>query len=160
MKKRKTAIKKTAPKRRRKSRTNLAAGLNNASMKASGEAIISGLIGGVAANYLKDSILSNQPPLNKMLALGGLAFVTGAMLRRPMVAAGIGAILGAELIKEYGTQKALKNLNTPLNDYKYSNELNNLPMMLNENGFPLSLADDTDYSELSLMDYRYINSNS
>jgi hypothetical protein len=74
------------------------AGIRSALMDAA-----QGAIGGILASFIANQkFLDSQSETNKGLILTGLSVVTGTMLKRPAIAAGMGAVAGTKLLSGLG----------------------------------------------------------
>ena len=91
---------KTAVRRRRR---GLSQGLGKANLRMGVMDAIQGAIGGVIASFVANQkFLDAQSETNKGLLLVGASVLTGAFLKRPAIAAGMGAIAGIKLAKGLG----------------------------------------------------------
>lgn len=134
-------------KRRSTRRRSLAADFfSPAQAKEAGMVVIEGAAGGVAAHFLGKILPTTMTPQYKGLVTVGAGFVTAAVLRRPILGAGMAAL---------GVVNLLKDVNFLAEDNlaEWSSGMESLPMVLNENGmyalsemYPLA-ADDAIYSD-------------
>lgn len=92
---------KATPKRR--GRRLSAGGFTQAGIKSALMDATQGAIGGVIAAFIANQkFLDAQSETNKGLILAGLSIVTGTMLKRPAIAAGMGAVAGTKLLSGLG----------------------------------------------------------
>ena len=88
---------------RRSSRRLSAGGFSKAGIKSALMDAAQGAIGGVIASFIANQkFLDAQSETNKGLILTGLSIVTGTMLKRPAIAAGMGAVAGTKLLSGLG----------------------------------------------------------
>jgi hypothetical protein len=88
---------------RRSSRRLSAGGFSRAGIQSALMDAAQGAIGGVVASFIANQkFLDAQSETNKGLLLAGLAVVTGTMLKRPAIAAGMGAVAGTKLLSGLG----------------------------------------------------------
>jgi len=91
---------KTAVRRRRR---GLSQGFGKANLRMGVMDAVQGAIGGVIASFVANQkFLDAQSETNKGLLLVGASVLTGAFLKRPAIAAGMGAIAGIKLAKGLG----------------------------------------------------------
>jgi hypothetical protein len=103
---------------------------------------IQGAIGGVIASFVANQkFLDAQSETNKGLLLIGASVLTGAYLKRPAIAAGMGAIAGIKLAKGLGAG-TLVGLSE--NDYSFPISESVDPLLL-----PYGLQEGPDYAGLS-----------
>ena len=88
---------------RKSTRRLSAGGFSRAGIKSALMDAAQGAIGGVIASFIANQkFLDSQSETNKGLILAGLSVVTGTMLKRPAVAAGMGAVAGTKLLSGLG----------------------------------------------------------
>lgn len=89
--------------RRRKRRGFSAGPMGKANIRMGVMDAIQGAIGGVIASFVANQkFLDAQSETNKGLILIGASVLTGAYLKRPAIAAGMGAVAGIKLAKGLG----------------------------------------------------------
>ena len=89
--------------RRRKRRGFSAGPMGKANIRMGVMDAIQGAIGGVIASFVANQkFLDAQSETNKGLLLIGASVLTGAYLKRPAIAAGMGAVAGIKLAKGLG----------------------------------------------------------
>jgi hypothetical protein len=133
-------------KRRGTRRRSLAADFfNPAQAKEAAMVAVEGAAGGIGAHFLAKILPSTMSPQTKGLATVGAGFVTAAVLRRPILGAGMAAV---------GVVTLLKDINFLAEDNlaEWSSGMESLPMVLNEGeAYALSqsydLADSYDLAE-------------
>ena len=87
----------------RRSSRRLSQGFTRAGIQSALMDAAQGAIGGVVASFIANQkFLDAQSETNKGLLLAGLAVVTGTMLKRPAIAAGMGAVAGTKLLSGLG----------------------------------------------------------
>jgi hypothetical protein len=88
----------------RRKRRGLSAGpLGKANLRMGIMDAVQGAIGGVIASFVANQkFLDAQSETNKGLLLIGASVLTGAYLKRPAIAAGMGAVAGIKLAKGLG----------------------------------------------------------
>ena len=80
-----------------------AGGFSKAGVKSALMDAAQGAIGGIIASFIANQkFLDSQSETNKGLILTGLSVVTGTMLKRPAIAAGMGAVAGTKLLSGLG----------------------------------------------------------
>lgn len=89
--------------------------------------VVEGAAGGVGAHFLNKVLPSTINPAQKAVITVGAGFITAAMFKRPILGAGMAAIGVMNLLTE------TKLLAEDTNGEFTSDELDNLPMVLNEN---------------------------
>jgi len=102
---RKTRVvyKKASGVKRSRSRRLSAGGFSKAGIKSALMDAAQGAIGGVIASFIANQkFLDSQSETNKGLIIAGLSVVTGTMLKRPAIAAGMGAVAGTKLLSGLG----------------------------------------------------------
>lgn len=90
--KRATPRKTTARRRVRRKKSGMLSEFFNASTARETAKNTVGAAGGGAIAFLIDRMTPNQTPINKALYIGAAAFATGAVLKRPMLAAGMAGV--------------------------------------------------------------------
>ena len=89
--------------RRRKRRGFAAGPMGKANIRMGVMDAVQGAIGGVIASFVANQkFLDAQSETNKGLLLFGASVLTGAFLKRPAIAAGMGAVAGIKLAKGLG----------------------------------------------------------
>jgi len=89
--------------RRRKRRGFSAGPMGKANIRMGVMDAVQGAIGGVIASFVANQkFLDAQSETNKGLILIGASVLTGAYLKRPAIAAGMGAVAGIKLAKGLG----------------------------------------------------------
>ncbi len=150
----------TAPKRRKrvsKKKGMLSELIDKKSASAGAKCLVSGAIGGASA-LLVEKIFSAQTDQYKALIIAGVGFATATMLKAPFVGAGMGAIAMYKLLEGSG-------LLAEDHDYLQDNgswaDVTDLPMVLNENGYPETdyLQDNIPSSEVYLQETDYLQDN-
>lgn len=88
----------------KRSRRRLSAGgFSKAGVKSALMDAAQGAIGGIVASFIANQkFLDSQSETNKGLILTGLSVLTGTMLKRPAIAAGMGAVAGTKLLSGLG----------------------------------------------------------
>jgi hypothetical protein len=92
--------------------------------------VLEGAAGGVGAHFLNKVLPSSINPAQKAIITVGAGFVSAAMLKRPILGAGMAAIGVMNLLTE------TKLLADDTGDF--ASGMDSLPMVLNENAYPLS----------------------
>lgn len=142
--KRKTRVvyRKSKTTAKRRYRSLRAGGLNKAGIKMGVMDAVQGAIGGVIASFVSNQkFLDSQSETNKGLILIGASVLTGAFLKKPAIAAGMGAIAGIKLAKGLGAG-TLVGLSE--NDYSLPMSEGVDPLLL-----PYGLQEGPDYAGLS-----------
>jgi hypothetical protein len=103
--------------------------------------LISGALGGVGATFLNKLLPASTTPEMKAVYGLGAGFATATLLKMPNVASGMAGVAVAELFKTKGLLSE---------GYNYADNLNSLPMVLNE-GEAMYLSEDMYLAE----DYGY-----
>jgi hypothetical protein len=93
------------------------------------KSMFSGAVGGFGAVTLV-KMTPNQSPITQAAIIGGTAFVAGSMLKMPNVAAGMAAIAVYRLMENAGM------LAEDMALADYADPIEELPIMLNEDGSP------------------------
>ena len=121
--------------------------------EAGARATASGAVGG-AVMLGMDKLLVNQTDVTKNLVGFGLSLITATALKAPNVGSGMA---GARMYKLMENAGFLAEDDQYLQEYQYSTGIEQLPMVLNENGEELYLSQDQDgmYLEENNMDYSY-----
>lgn len=138
---RRTTRKKAAPVKRRRSstpkattrrrRTTRKKGMlselfNPAMAQAAGKTVISGAVGGVGAGLLNKILPDTMTDKTKGLVTLGAGFITATVLKMPNVGAGMSGVAMYNLFNATGMLAE--------NNYSYAEEIESLPMVLNEAG--------------------------
>jgi hypothetical protein len=127
---------------KRRYRSLKAGGLNKAGLRMGVMDAVQGAIGGVIASFVANQkFLDSQSETNKGLLLVGASVLTGAFLKKPAIAAGMGAIAGLKLAKGLGAG-TLVGLSE--NDYMLPIAEGVDPLLL-----PYGLQEGPDYAGLS-----------
>jgi hypothetical protein len=134
--------------RRRKTATGLSEIFSPATAAAAGKGILSGAVGGAAAQLILDNLLATQGKGMRVGVIAAAAFVTGAVLKYPNMAAGMGAVMAAEFVKK--ASPALSE--EAFSEYE---DLQEMPLYLDEAGNELYLAEDNSMMESDLYGMNY-----
>jgi len=121
------------------------------SAQAAAMVTLEGAAGGVGAHFLGKILPTSISAQNKGIIQVGAGFVTAAMLKRPILGAGMAAVGVVDLLRGVGFLAEDDN-------YDYANAMDSLPMVLNEgeayalsDGMYLSdgfyLSEDDEYRE-------------
>jgi len=121
------------------------------SAQAAAMVTLEGAAGGVGAHFLGKIMPTSISAQNKGIIQVGAGFVTAAMLKRPILGAGMAAVGVVDLLRGVGFLAEDDN-------YDYANAMDSLPMVLNEgeayalsDGMYLSdgfyLSEDDEYRE-------------
>jgi len=128
MKRRKTT-KKAAPRSKkrvtRRKKGMLSELFNPTMAQAAGKTVISGAVGGVGAAMLTKLLPDTLEPKTKAFYTIGAGFVTATLLKMPNVAAGMAGV---------GFYNLLQTGGFLAEDFSYADDLDALPMVLDENG--------------------------
>lgn len=145
VRRRRTSVaKRPTIRRRRSSSKGMLSQMFSSTMATSGaKTLISGAVGGIGATLLGKIIPASTTPEMKAVYGLGAGFVTATLLKMPTVGAGMSAVAVSDLLKGKGLLSE---------DYSYANDLDSLPMALNEgemqylaeNG--MYLAEDYNYN--------------
>jgi hypothetical protein len=129
MARRRTTKKATPMKRTRKRVTRkkgMLAELFNPNMaQAAGKTVLSGAIGGVGAGFLAKLLPDSIEPKTKAFYQLAGGFLTATMFKMPNVAAGMAGVGMYNLLNQSGYLAE---------GYDYADEMESLPVVLNENG--------------------------
>ena len=106
--------------------------------KSAAKAVLSGAIGGLSAGFVDKAFATSEPTQRALIQIGG-GFLFASMLKMPNLGAGMAAI-GA-----YNLLKTPLGLSEDTESANYANEIEALPMFLNEEGAAASLAQGADY---------------
>lgn len=126
---RKTTRRKTAApvrKRRtvaRKKKGMLSELFNPGMAQASAKTLVSGAVGGVGATLLVKMLPDTMDPKTKAFYTLGGAFLTASLLKMPNVASGMAGV---------GMVNLMTNTGMLAENYNYADEMESLPMVLNE----------------------------
>jgi hypothetical protein len=117
---------------------------------------LEGAAGGIGAHFLGKILPASISAQNKGIIQVGAGFVTAAMLKRPILGAGMAAVGVVDLLRGVGFLAEGE-------EYNYAADMSSLPMVLNE-GEAFALSEGFDLSEsngmyLSEMDYESDGSN-
>jgi hypothetical protein len=134
--KRTTAVKKRTTRRRttpvkttrrvtRRKKGMLSEFFSPQTAQAGAKIVLSGAVGGIGAGFLSKLIPASVSPEMKSLYILGAGFVTATVLKMPNVGAGMSAIGAYEIFKT-------KGFLAENSEYDYSNSMESLPMVLNE----------------------------
>jgi hypothetical protein len=120
------------------------------SAQAAAMVTLEGAAGGIGAHFLGKILPTTISAQNKGIIQVGAGFITAAMLKRPVLGAGMAAVGAVDLLRGVGF--LAEN-----DEFNYANAMDSLPMVLNE-GEAFSLAEGGMYSlaegfDLSEMDY-------
>jgi hypothetical protein len=139
-----TVAKRPTVRRRRSSSKGMLSQMFSTTMATSGaKTLISGAVGGIGATLLGKVIPASTTPEMKAVYGLGAGFLTATLLKMPIVAAGMSAVAVSDLLKGKGLLSE---------DYGYANDLDSLPMALNENEMQylaengMYLAEDYNYN--------------
>lgn len=137
--------------RRRSSGGMLSELFNPVQAQATAKTLISGAVGGVAAGLIGKILPGTTTPQMKSAYTIAAGFITSAVLKMPNVGAGMAAVGARDLL-------AAQGMLAEDSEFSYANDLEPLPMVLNEdqaqylaeNGMYLAengmyLAEDDDY---------------
>jgi len=132
-----------APARRRTRRVSRKRGMlseffDPRSAQAAAMVTLEGAAGGVGAHFLGKILPATISAQNKGIIQVGAGFVTAAMLKRPILGAGMAAVGVVDLLRGVGFLAE--------GDYNYANGMDSLPMVLNE-GEAFALSEGFDLSE-------------
>jgi len=108
------------------------------SAQAAAMVTLEGAAGGVGAHFLTKILPQNLSAQNKGIITVGAGFVTAAMLKRPVLGAGMAAVGAVDLLRGVGFLAE--------NDYNWASGMDSLPMVLNE-GEAYALAEGYDLAE-------------
>lgn len=113
--------------RRRSTRSKgfLSEMFNPMQAQATAKVLISGAVGGVGAGLLQKLYPSTTTPQMKAVYTIGAGFVAGVALKMPNLAAGMAGVGVYNLLQSQG-------MLAEDSDYSYANEMESLPMVLNE----------------------------
>lgn len=113
--------------RRRSTRSKgfLSEMFNPMQAQATAKVLISGAVGGVSAGLLQKLYPSTTTPQMKAVYTIGAGFVAGVALKMPNLAAGMAGVGVYNLLQSQG-------MLAEDGDYSYANEMESLPMVLNE----------------------------
>lgn len=113
--------------RRRSTRSKgfLSEMFNPMQAQATAKVLISGAVGGVGAGLLQKLYPSTTTPQMKAVYTIGAGFVAGVALKMPNLAAGMAGVGVYNLLQSQG-------MLAEDGDYSYANEMESLPMVLNE----------------------------
>lgn len=125
VRRRRTSVaKRPTIRRRRSTKKGLLSEMFSSTMATSGaKTLISGAVGGVGASLLGKLVPTSTTPEMKAVYGLGAGFITATLLKMPQVGAGMSAVAVADLLKTKGMLSE---------DYSYANDLDSLPMALNE----------------------------
>lgn len=120
------------------------------SAQAAAMVTLEGAAGGIGAHFLGKILPANISAQNKGIIQVGAGFVTAAMLKRPVLGAGMAAVGAVDLLRGVGFLAEDDN-------YNWASGMDSLPMVLNE-GEAYALAEGGMYNlaegfDLSEMDY-------
>ncbi len=143
------------PAKRRKKRTTKPKGalsemFNPKMAQAGGKSTISGGIGGLGYSGLY-KMMPNATPLQRLLAGFAASFITSTVIKLPNVGAGISGGATALLMQEQGYLDE-----GGMTGHKYANDIESLPMVLDENGEELYLQERGDDMYLQENDDMYL----
>jgi hypothetical protein len=128
------------------------------SAQAAAMVTLEGAAGGVGAHFLGKILPTSISAQNKGIIQVGAGFVTAAMLKRPILGAGMAAVGVVDLLRGVGFLAEDDN-------YDYASGMDSLPMVLNEGeAYALSegnmylsdgfyLSEDDEYRESAGSDY-------
>jgi hypothetical protein len=128
------------------------------SAQAAAMVTLEGAAGGVGAHFLGKILPTSISAQNKGIIQVGAGFVTAAMLKRPILGAGMAAVGVVDLLRGVGFLAEDSN-------YDYASGMESLPMVLNEGeAYALSegnmylsdgfyLSEDDEYRESAGSDY-------
>lgn len=109
------------------------------SAQAAAMVTLEGAAGGVGAHFLTKILPQNLSAQNKGIITVGAGFVTAAMLKRPVLGAGMAAVGAVDLLRGVGFLAENDN-------YSWASGMDSLPMVLNE-GEAYALAEGYDLAE-------------
>ena len=109
------------------------------SAQAAAMVTLEGAAGGIGAHFLGKILPKNLSPQNKGIIQVGAGFVTAAMLKRPVLGAGMAAVGAVDLLRGVGFLAEDSS-------YDYASAMDSLPMVLNE-GEAYALAEGFDLAE-------------
>ena len=95
--------------------------------QAAGKSVISGAVGGAGALMLNKLLPETMDPKMKGFVTLGAGFITSALLKMPNVGAGMAGVGVANLMTAAGMLAEDDN-------FSYANDLEALPLVLDENG--------------------------
>jgi hypothetical protein len=122
------------------------------SAQAAAMVTLEGAAGGVGAHFLTKILPQNLSAQNKGIITVGAGFVTAAMLKRPVLGAGMAAVGAVDLLRGVGFLAEDDN-------YSWASGMDSLPMVLNE-GEAYALAEGYDLAEgFDLAEGEYDESN-
>jgi len=122
-----TAKRPTARRRRRTaSKGFLSEMFNPMQAQATAKVLISGAVGGVGAGLLQKLYPATTTPQMKAIYTIGAGFVAGVALKMPNMAAGMAGVGVYNLLQNQGF------LAEDGENYEYANDMESLPMVLNE----------------------------
>lgn len=134
-----------APVRRRKRVTRkksmLSELFNPAMAQAGGKAVISGAVGGASAGLLDKFLGTTMTPNKKAFITLGAGFLSATILKMPNLGAGMAGVAAYNLFNNSGMLAE----DYDFDQYAYADEIESLPMVLNENGDPLALSENDMY---------------
>jgi hypothetical protein len=153
-KRRTTRARATAAPVRRKRRvtrkkTMLSELFNPAMAQAAGKTVISGAVGGAGAVLLGRILPETMDVKRKAFVTLGAAFVTSTILKMPNVGAGMA---GVGMFNLLGSSGMLAE-DDFLQEYNYANDLQSLPMVLDEDGMEYLQEESGFLQEASEFDY-------
>ena len=129
MRKKRATTKKAAPRKRksvkRRSKGMLSELFNPTMAQAAGKTVLSGAVGGFGAATLTKLLPDTLEPKTKAFYTIGAGFITATLLKMPNVAAGMAGVGFYNLMQTGGFLAE---------DYSYADDLEALPMVLDENG--------------------------
>jgi len=105
--------------------------------QAGGKAVLSGAVGGGSAALLNKLLGDTMEPNKKAFITMGAGFITATVLKMPNLGAGMSGAAAYNLFTGAGLLAENSN-------YDYAEPIEALPMVLNEDGEPLSLAEGDD----------------
>jgi hypothetical protein len=118
------------------------------SAQAAAMVTLEGAAGGIGAHFLGKILPANISAQNKGIIQVGAGFVTAAMLKRPVLGAGMAAVGAVDLLRGVGFLAEDSS-------YNYASAMDSLPMVLNE-GEAYALAEG---SEFNLSQGYYLSEN-
>ena len=142
MKRRKKITKAARPRRRRRSmkEEGLSAMFSPETAQAAGRVVGAGAIGGILGGAL-NRVLTKQNNLTRLGVQIGASFITFAVLKYPNMSAGMaGAFAALESKPAY--DKFLAEDEDDMQMFAQDDSINELPMILNENGEKITLSQD------------------
>jgi hypothetical protein len=136
MRKRRTTVKRkthAAPARTRKRVTRRKKGMlselfNPNMAQAAGKVVVSGALGGVAAGFLNKVLPDTMAPKTKAFYQLGAGFLTASVAKMPNLGAGMAGVGMYNLLTVSGY------LAEDSGSWDYADEIESLPVVLNENG--------------------------